>query len=159
MSLEQKCQRIVDCYHQISKATSRTYHLNGSKLKTKEKLEHRYQTVCFLVFHYWMKFKVNPKLYATIDNQLNVDEAQRNKQKAMSSKQKTATILPPIHIPQPKRRHKQKRWVLSLIKTFYVPRLTVAQQALSNIQDLNGVPSSIQHTTFNRALSNVSQAP
>ena len=139
LSLDQKCKKIVDCYHQISNC------LNANIMKEKKNMEHKHQTVCFLLFHYWKKFKVNVKLHAAVDNQLNVDEAGRNQQKAeLWLKQKKASILPPIHIPQPKRCCKQKR-LLS-------PWSTVALQSIVTQLPVYNIQRGHHHLMYNKQM-------
>ena len=45
MSLEQKCNRIVDCYHQVSDDSKRAYFLDKRALEVKIKKGHKYQTL------------------------------------------------------------------------------------------------------------------
>ena len=80
MTLDQKCKLIINLYQQISSHSSRTFHLNTTYLRQKGQLEHKYQTVCFLVFHYWMKFKANVKLRDAVYRHLKLDEAGREQQ-------------------------------------------------------------------------------
>ena len=154
-SFDQKCRSIVDCYRQCF--LSRLYHLDCSFLKRKDQLERKYQTVRFLVFHYWMRFKVNVELLNAVERELYGDTTDRNELKAKVSKKKTKSTVPPVNIPQAKRRCQQKRLVLPMVNTFYVARSNVKHTTgASNVSPSNVSPSNVSGTPSNVSLSNVS---
>ena len=99
--IAEKCKQVMDCYHKISLQTW-SYKLTGRGLQVKNNAEIKYQTVQFLVFHYWLKFNLIREICWKVgtglkDTSLHNQKSKKRKRKPNTNDVSTMSIF---RVPQ-----------------------------------------------------------
>ena len=86
--LEQKVHRVVSAYQHIINGNYRTYSLGtGRVARDKEK---QLQTIRFLVFHYWLSFRVNDEIKEMVEEKVYGRSTTRNRK--LRKKSETSNV-------------------------------------------------------------------